>query len=553
MRRTINYFLGLAFWLFLSWVACAYGIKEGGRSQPAAIRQRTLTSYAVSDRNNNIGHAKNVSNGRINNNNNNNNIENEISFVSARKLDNKIASDYLIRLEFSGVTYASWSLSLVKEDIIGVVIDVLTTHLKSGIEVDFVTRADNNRKLGNSSSRMLSYITLGVKLSLRHPYWISPERALETAIEILSEYVDADFRDYMRGLPGNGDYDGAVSVTEYYNDLSIGIPPATLPPKTGSFQFNLVFTGVSLKHADSEVLRNFIVYGVTEMLNDKLDANIRLVNVSLLPWLRDAWLNFPMMITLQYPASRDDAFDRAGAVLSRNVDGIERYLNDYITESSLSDAEMLQLESTLNDVFGRMISIEIEKDHPKPTQVPTPAPTQFVTPANDWWHVDIDNLEMPWWGWAVLGAGLASVALCCCCCCVVQSVRRKRARRSAAVTNNIHFREDTTQPTTIHVRDNDVVVSKKKKKIVVKDATSGGDRLIQPSTLEQPRDPAQVFLYKPNPCTDLVLYEPNQNAHDSEDCSIESERRKKKKSKKKTPTRPRDSQPQMTHRNLEVV
>eukprot|EP00580_Thalassiosira_gravida_P016297 CAMPEP_0201664292 /NCGR_PEP_ID=MMETSP0494-20130426/5814_1 /ASSEMBLY_ACC=CAM_ASM_000839 /TAXON_ID=420259 /ORGANISM="Thalassiosira gravida, Strain GMp14c1" /LENGTH=549 /DNA_ID=CAMNT_0048143035 /DNA_START=132 /DNA_END=1778 /DNA_ORIENTATION=+ len=549
MRRTIKYFLGLAFGLFLTWVACAYGIKEGGQSQPAAIRQRTFTSYAVSGRNNNIGHVKNVSNVRINSNNNNN-IENEISSVPARKLENKITSDYLIRLEFSGVTYASWSLSVVKADIVGVVIDVLTTHLKSGIEVDYVTRADNNRKLGNSSSRILSYITLGVKISLRHPYWISPERALEAAIEILSEYVDADFRDYMRDLPGNGDYDGAVSVTEYYNDLSIGIPPVTLPPKTGSFQFNLVFTGVSRKHADSEVLRNFIIYGVTEMLNDKLDANIRIVDVSLLPWLREAWLNFPMMITLQYPASRKDAFDRAGAVLSRNVDGIEKYLNEYITETSLSDAEMLELESTLNDVFGRMISIEIEQDHPKPTQVPTQAPTQFVTPGNDWWHVNTDNLEMVWWGWVVLGAGLASVALCCCCCCVVQSVRRKRARESAAVTNNIHVREDATQPTTIRVRANDFVVSKKKKKIVVKDASSGGDGLSQPSTLEQPQNPAQVFLYKPNPCTDLVLYQPNQSAH-SEDCSIEPKRRKKKKSKKKTSTRPRDSQPHMVHRNLE--
>jgi len=550
MRRTTNYFLGLAFGLFLSWVACAYGIKEGGRSQPAATRQRTLTSYAVSGRNNNIGHVKNVSNSRIKNDNNNNNIENELSFVSARKLENKITSDYLIRLEFSGVTYASWSLSLVKATIVGVVIDVLTTHLKSGIEVDYVTRADNNRKLGNSSSRMLSYITLGVKISLRHPYWISPERALEAAIEILSEYVDADFLDYMRGLPGNGDYDGAVSVTEYYNDLSIGIPP--VPPKTGSFQFNLVFTGVSRKHADSEVLRNFIVYGVTEMLNDKLDADIQLVDVSLLPWLREAWLNFPMMITLQYPTSRKDAFDRADAVLSRNVDGIERYLNEYITESSLSDAKMFELESTLNDVFGRMVSIEIEQDHPKPTQVPTQAPTQFVTPANDWWHVNADNLKMPWWGWVVLGAGLASVALCCCYC-VLQSVRRKRARESAAVINNIHVREDDTQPTNIRVRANDFVVSKKKKKIVVKDATSGGDGLSQPSTLVQPRNAAQVFLYKPNPCTDLALYQPNQSAQDSEDCSIESEGRKKKKSKKKTPTRHRDSHPHMVHRNLEVI
>ena len=41
---------------------------------------------------------------------------------------NKLNTKHLIRLEFSGVTYASVSLGVVKADLADVVEDVLTTH-----------------------------------------------------------------------------------------------------------------------------------------------------------------------------------------------------------------------------------------------------------------------------------------------------------------------------------------------------------------------------------------------------------------------------------------
>ena len=191
---------------------------------------------------------------------------------------NKLNTKHLIRLEFSGVTYASVSLDVVKADLADVVEDVLTTHYSDGIEMWDVERTGNYRRklprhIGNydapssSSRRSLSFIVLAVHISLRHDSWIATQSTLDQTIDILSEYVDKDFRQYMKNLPGNGDYVGKVEVLEAYTDISINVSgtqsiPISSPTSyyqqpttnsqmqndnymaTGSFPFELSFNGV---------------------------------------------------------------------------------------------------------------------------------------------------------------------------------------------------------------------------------------------------------------------------------------------------------------------
>mmetsp|Transcript_21702 Transcript_21702/g.47174 ORF Transcript_21702/g.47174 Transcript_21702/m.47174 type:complete len:559 (-) Transcript_21702:167-1843(-) len=554
MRQILKWILCPAFLLCLRCAAWA------AQPQPAATRQRTFNNSnssngndggdAIRGRNKIIGDEKDVSSDISSSDDGSdvhiNIIIGDELFDSSRRLQNKITSNHIIQLEFSGVIYASMSLDIVEADLVNVVQDVLTTHLGNYMEVVDVQRGDcspNCRKLRGSSQRRLSYIRLVVSISLRRSPWISLERASTTTIEILSEYVDNDFRQYMRSLPGNGEYLGTVDVSNYHNDISINLPstsePISIPTQTANWQttttgvstYNLIFTEVSPNYANSEALRNYIRYSITKILDTNLDSSIELVDVYLQPWLPEMWLSFPMLITFQYPTSQDDAFARVDDVLNRNIGDIDLYLNEYIATSPISAPEKTELESILKDVFGELVSVEIDKEDPKPTQ----APTKVIIPANDWLNMGADTVEMkiPWWGWVILGVGVALIATCCCCC-ILQYTGRKRAamsRKPTTVTNIIQVREPTREPIRSMNGKGSVDFVENKESTTENDG--GKDKLSQSFTLAPLQIPAQQLLYNPNPRADVVLYGPNTNSPDPDETIQEPKKKTKKKKKRK--------------------
>jgi len=525
MRQNRTLFLAILLGLPLMCLVFAHGTSDAARVQPTVTQQRTLNfngagGVDVDPHDHDFEGEKYSREVAIDSTKD---IGDEIA-ASLRQLQsqNKVISNHIVRLEFSGVTYASYPLNLIKSDLVDVVHDVLTTHLDDRIEVIDVTRFDNTRKLRIASSRKLSYIVLGVRISLLHPARIPSQQTLATTIEILREYVDNDFRRYMRKLPGNGDYMGAVDVTDwYYNTNFVLAVPITPQPvmsptqiATGAFQFKLIIPGASPLYAYSEVLRNYIRYGVTQVLIDHLDSDVDLVDVSLQPWLPEASLSYPMIITLQFPKGRNDVFVHAEEVLSNNIGGIDIYLNNYLTTSSLPDAEELQLESTMNDIFGDMPRIEISIVNPEPTQ----APSKYkpIKPANDWFNVTEDSLKMPWWGWLVLGVGLSFVVLCCCFC-IVQFMKNKRQGRPSTTNNIIHVRK-----------------SRKETKPVRRRATYESEHadvnLNGAAKNIKPREPVRI----------IVPMEPNRCVPDPEEEVVFEPQRKKKKKKKKKQKKHRD-------------
>lgn len=531
---------------------------------------------------------------------------------SNRRLQNRIVTDHLIRLEYSGVTYASVSLDIVKAHLVDVIEDELTLRLEDvGMELLDVVRIEGRRKRGRrlmrgggggggyyssrtSSTRRLSYIVLMVQISLRHPTWVSSERSLRTIIEILNEYVDDDFRDYVRSLPGNGDYYGSVEVTKAYNEFAIvGIAdepepaapvPTVVPTATGSFHFTLVFRGVPPDHADSGVLREYIRYGVMALLNDNMWHGVEAVDVCLEPYNAhrnkrdDEWLNFPMIVVLRYPSTVGDgaAFAHADDVLGENVGDVDLYLDEFIASSSssssltLSYAKKAELASTMRDIFGGGgVDIEIGPDTIPATPSPTPAPTgggsAIAKPANDWLN-DVmapATMGMPWWGWVVTGLGLAFVAVCCCCCCVVQFFTRRRGGKDphAATTNVIRLESIHMGPDgTIHHSDvippggrinnkktSEDCFGENRKATTGKKKISGVDEEEKAhlargggGTERQGGAEIGVFLYEPTQSntTDLVVFEPDPSALDPEERVTTELKSKKKKKKRKKPREP---------------
>jgi len=219
---------------FFTLLSCLRCMVWSAASPSAATRQR---KSIISDRS--IGlHRRNIiisdENGQDDTDHSRiNRITEDDIIDSSRELQNMITSNHILHIEFSGVTYASMSLDVVKKHLLEVVEDVVTTHLGSEIEVVDVQKGDCSpacRKLRGSPQRRLSFIRLVVSISVRHSPSISSGAAFDVLSEILSEYVDNDFQRYMRSLPGNGDYVGDVDVVGYHNTISINLPLGQTEP-----------------------------------------------------------------------------------------------------------------------------------------------------------------------------------------------------------------------------------------------------------------------------------------------------------------------------------
>lgn len=243
--------------------------------------------------------------------------------------------------------------------------------------------------------------------------------------------------------------------------------------KVGSMYTKLVFDNVSSQYADSELLTDYIQYGVTRVINDNLDAaDIELIDVIFQPSnTPELWLSYPVMISLRYPSGRNDVFAHVDGILSSNIGDISMYQDDYIETTSLSNADEMELELMFKDVFIQKGRVETaEEGDPTPTQAPTTKKTTFTKPVNAWINKAADTTAdslstMPYWGWIILGCGLGFMAMCCCGFAFLYVMRRRsesdaaRKEESAAVhqamkTKSVsqtdsHEREEIVKPITV--------------------------------------------------------------------------------------------------------